>query len=77
MDKSSNQDHNASLFDHRNVVNMNVVLNSIKYPHLDANANVTMYQFARFYKYMTEFKRDYYGMDPLVSGSAIHPLAYK
>ena len=26
---------------------------------------------------MTEFTRDYYGMDPLISGSAIHPLAYK
>ena len=25
---------------------------------------------------MTEFTRDYNGMDPLVSGSAIHPLAY-
>ena len=37
----------------------------------------TKYQIAQFYKYMTEFKRDYYGMDPLVSGSAIHPLAYK
>ena len=26
---------------------------------------------------MTVFTHDYYGMDPLVSGSAIHPLAYK
>ena len=26
---------------------------------------------------MTEFTHDYYGMDPLVSGIAIHPLAYK
>ena len=26
---------------------------------------------------MTELTRDYYGMDPLTSGSAIHPLAYK
>ena len=26
---------------------------------------------------MTEFTRAYYGMDPLVSRSAIHPLVYK
>ena len=48
VDKSANQGHNASLFD---VVNMSVVLNSTKYPPLDANANFTKYQFAQFYKY--------------------------
>ena len=77
VNKSGNQDHNASLFDHSNVMNMSVVLNSTKYPPLDANANFTKYQFAQFYKYTAEFTRDYYGMDPLVSGSMIHPLTYK
>ena len=76
-DKSSNQDHNASLFNHSNVVNMSVVLNRTKYPPLDANANFTKYQFAPFYKYMKEFILDYYGMDPLISGRAIHPLTYE
>ena len=38
MDKACNQDHNASLFDHGNVVNTSVVLNCIKYPPLNANA---------------------------------------
>ena len=76
MDNSDNQDHNASLFDHSNLMNMSVVLNSTKYSPLDANANFTKYQFAQFYKYMTEFTRDYYGMDPLLSGSAIHPLGH-
>ena len=76
MDESGNQDHNASMFDHGNVVNTSVVLNSIKYPSLDANANFTKYQFAQFYKYMTEFIWDYYGMDPLISGNSIHTLAY-
>ena len=56
---------------------MSVVLNSINYPPLDANAKFAKYQFTQFYKYMTEFTRDCYGIDPLVSGSAIHPLAYK
>ena len=76
-DKSCNQDHNASIFDHGDVANISIVLISIKYPPLDANANFTKYQFAQFYKYMMEFMRDYYGIDPLVSGSAIHPPAYK
>ena len=41
--KSGSQEHNASLFDHTNVVNMSVVLNSTKYPPLNANANFTKY----------------------------------
>ena len=62
-DTSGSQDHNASLFDHSNVVNMSVFLNSTKYPSLDANANFTKYQFVQFSKYMTEFTCDYYEMD--------------
>ena len=75
--KSGNQKHNASIFDHSNVVNTSVARNRTKYPPLDANANFTKYQFAQFYKYMTEFTRSDYRMDPLINGSAIHPLAYK
>ena len=76
-DKSGSQDRNAIIFDYGNVVNISVILNSIKYPPLVANASFTKYQFAQFYKYMTEFTRDYYGIDPLISESAIHPLASK
>ena len=57
-DKSGNQDHNAALFEHINVVNMN----STEYSPVDANANLTKYQFAQFYKYMKEFTYDYNGM---------------
>ena len=64
-DNSGNQDHNASLFDHNNVVNVRVVLNSTMYQPLDANANLTKNQFPQLYKHMREFTRDYYGMDPL------------
>ena len=76
-DKSGNQTKNAALFDHCNVTNMNVVLNSTKYPPLDVNANFTKNQFIQFYKYMSEFTRDYYGVDPLVGGSGIHAISYK
>ena len=76
-DKSDNQERNPALFDHSNVVNMSVVLNSVKYPLLDANANFTKHQYTQFYKHMTDFARDYYGMDSMVGASAIQPLAYK
>ena len=76
-DKSGNQEHNASLFDHSSVKNMSVVLNSTKYPPLDANASFAKHQFTSFYKAMTEFTRDYYGLDPLVGGCGLHPIEYK
>ena len=75
--KADNQDHNASLFDHSSVTNMSVVLNSTKYPSLDANANFTTHQFTPFYKAMTEFTRDYYGLDSIIGGSGINPMAFK
>ena len=75
--KSGNQEQNASLFDHSSVKNMSVVLNSTKYPPLDANASFTKHQFTPFYKAMTEFTRDYYGLDSLIGCSGMHPLEYK
>ena len=54
-----------SIYDY--VVNMSVVLNSIKYPSVGENASFTKYQFSQVYMYMKEFTRDYYGMDPLVN----------
>ena len=77
-DKSDNQERNASLFNHSGVKNMSVVLNSTKYRSLDANASFAKHQFTPFYKAMTEFTRDYYGLDSLISGgSGITPIAYK
>lgn len=76
-DKSGSQNKNPALFDHNNVTNMCVRLNSVKYQPLDVNANFTTHQYIQFYKYMAEFSRDYYGMDPLVGCTAIQPIAYK
>ena len=75
-DKRGNQAHNASLFDHCNVTNMSIVLNSERYPLLNANADFAKYKFASFYKAMSEFLPKYYGMDPLVGNACISPSSY-
>ena len=77
QDKAGNQEHNAALFDHVNVTKMSVVMNDTEYPALDANSNFTTNQYTQFYKMMTDFPRDFYGIDPLVAGGAITPFAYK
>ena len=77
VNKSGKQDENAAIFDHCNVTNMSVVLNNVKYPRLDANANFNKYHFTNFYNAMSEFTRNYYGMDPMVGNAALAPDAYK
>ena len=76
-DKSEDQEKNPALFDHVNVSKMSVVMNDTEYPALDMNTNFTKNQYTQFYKMMSDFPRDFYGIDPLVSGGAITPLAYK
>ena len=76
-DKSEDQEKNPALFDHVNVSKMSVVMNDTEYPALDINTNFTKNQYTQFYKMMCDFPRDFYGIDPLVAGGAITPLAYK
>ena len=76
-DKFGNQTHNASLFDHCQVTDMSVVLNSEKYPNLNANANFSKNQFSSFYKEMSGFLQAFYGADEVVTSAAINPSSYK
>ena len=76
-DKSEDQEKNPALFDHVHVTKMRVVMNDTEYPALDMNTNFTKNQYTQFYNMMSDFPRDFYGIDPLVSGGAITPLAYK
>ena len=68
---------NPALFDNVNVGKMRVVMNDTEYPALDINTNFTKNQYMQLYKMMSDFPRDFYGIDPLVTGSAITPLSYK
>ena len=76
-EKSGNQEKNPALFDNVNVTKMSVVMNDTEYPTLDINTNFTKNQYMQFYKMMSDFSRDFYGIDPLVGDSAITPLSYK
>ena len=76
-DKSENQEKNPALFDHVGVTKMRVVLNDTEYPALDMNTDFAKNQYTQFYNMMSDFPRDFYGIDPLVSGGAITPMAYK
>ena len=76
-DKHGNQEKNPSVFDHVNVSNMYVTLNSTRYPAVDYDLSFTKQQFSRAYGDAVSFRSKFYGMDELVSNSNIIPSGYK
>ena len=75
--KSDNQEKNASVFDHVKVTQMSVKLNDTKYPARDVTADFAKQKFVEYYQMFSKFSQDYYGLDPLTSGTSIDLLTYK
>ena len=75
--RTDNQEKNPTLFDHCNVKNMSVVLNTTKYPEMDYLTNFKKMQFSQFYKAFTDFPQKYYGLDQLVSNTSVAPAEFK
>ena len=76
-DKHSNQEKNPSVFDHVNVKNMYVTLDSTRYPAVDYELSFTKQKFSRAYGDAASFRSKFYGMDELVSNPNITPSDYK
>ena len=76
-DKSGSQVRNAALFGHCNLTNMQVVLSHSRYPSVDMPTDFAKEQFAGAYKSFYDFASRYYGIDNLMAGSAVNPLAFK
>ena len=76
-DKSDDQETNASIFDNLKMTQMSVVLNDTKYPARDVIADFSKNQFIEYYQMFSSFARDFYGLDPLTSGTFMDPLTYK
>jgi len=70
--KSGNQEHNPSLFDHCNLTNMFVMLNSRRYPEIDYDGNnFTQQKFSRVYGDAAAFRTKFYRLEELVSSPNI------
>ena len=55
---------NASQFDHYNLTNVKLFLNSQSYPYGNLNLDVNRNQFAMLYDMYANFQNSYYGKDP-------------
>ena len=64
-------------FDHVNLKNMYVMLNSTRYPAVDYNLSFANQQFSRAYGDASVFGVKYFEMDELITRSNISPVGYK
>ena len=77
-DKSGNQQRNPSIFDHCNLTNMIVMLNSRRYPEIDYDdTNFTQQKFSRVNGDAAAFRRKFYNVEELISTPNITPVYYK
>ncbi len=52
-------------------------MNDTKYPSRDVIVDFSKHQFIEYYRMFSNFAYDYYGLDPLTSGTFMDPLTYK
>ena len=71
------QKQNSSLFDHCKVTNMKVRVNSTEYPSIDVNSDFTANNYAGWYRRFIDFKRSFYGVDKMISATAIDIKDFK
>jgi len=77
-DKSGDQQHNPSIFDHCNLTNMFVMLNSRRYPEIDYDdTNFTQKKCSRLYGDAAAFRSKFYNVEELISSPNMTPEDYK
>ena len=75
--RDGNQEKNPSVFDHCDVSNIHVTLNSIKYPEVDYQVSFPKMQFSRVYGDAIAFRQKFDNINELVSNPNISPYHYK
>ena len=75
--KENVQTENAALFNHCQVENMKVRLNSTEYPSTDINANFERNNYAGFYVNMLNFIKRYNGVEQIVSSTSVDAKEFK
>ena len=77
MDEDSNHTKNSSNFDHANLINAYVMLNSDRHPAVDYHLSFAEQKFSRVCGDAGLFVVKFFGMDELITQSNITPSDYK
>jgi len=62
-DRKNTKSANASQFDHCNIKNVKLYLNSQCYPYNNLNLDISKYQYATLYDMYANFQKSYYGKE--------------
>ena len=76
-DKSGSQTNKPTIFDHCNLTNMFVMLNSRRYPETDFGTNFAQHKLSRMYGNAAVFRTKFYHLEELISYPNITPADYK
>jgi len=75
--RNDSQEQNPAVFDHLNLTNAHITLNSEKYPMFEIKTNFARNEYMKLYDMFDDFKKEYYGIDSLVGGTQVNVSAYK
>ena len=75
--KDSSQELNPSVFDHCNLKNINVTLNSDRYPAVDYDLAFQNNKYSRAYKDAAKFNNKFYGYSELITQPNLTALNYR
>lgn len=75
--KNETQLQNPAIFDHLNLKQAQLRLNTERYPAYTPNTNFTTNEYARLYYNVLKFKKDYYNYNSLISGNQISYQDFK
>lgn len=75
--RSTTQEQNAAVFDHSNLNNAYVMLNSERYPIRNLNVNFARNDYMKLYDMFDAFKQDNLGISELVGGTQANVAAFK
>ena len=76
-DKIQTQEQNPAVFDHLNISNAFVTLNSVKYPDVSMPNNFPTNDYSVLYEMFDNFKKEHYGFNSLVGGTQVNYSAFK
>ena len=75
--RNQTQEQNCAVFDHLNLTNAYVSLNSERYPLYDVVSSFPTNDYSVLYEMFDNFKKDYCGFNSLVGGTQVNYPAFK
>lgn len=75
--RAENQNHLNTVYDHCDLSSAHVLLNNDRYPMNDFETSFARNHFDHLYNDFNDFRKKFYGIDPIISSTSVGPLDFK